>query len=494
MKPAELKQEYTRLRAEGRSYSYITQELHINKSTYTKLEQELRATIAQLKKEELNTLYEAYAMKKEGRTKLLGETLAWITALDLMAKGFNIEEIKAGKPPVEFFKGVLEAFEEFVKGLHREKLEAFEELVKDLDREKKEMDESKDLRRALCYSVEQSSKYYPVLHGKAIDAILRMIGSKPTRNPLNNTGSIERGEVKLIIKSLDTLTSTLRASTHKLLITAIARFTANNHTGRGKDRTLATAKVSIPLKDYALKCGYDVEEHPTDNPEEAEKEALRVKRTLDNARRKVQEDLALLYNASISWKEKVKGKDADFADVRILGGKGIKAGRINIEFSVSLAEYLILLPLTQFPPALLSLDERNSNAYTIGWKMALHYSHDNNQIRGTAQLLKVKTMLERTNLPTISEVRTQEGSWRYRIKEPFEAALDALTACGLLEDWRYSHSKGEEMTDEEATSFKNYEEWADTLIHFILKNAPRSAPRLRTREAEKKALRAKTTG
>lgn len=479
MLPAELKREYARLRAEGRSYSYITQELHISKSTCTKLEQELRATIAQLKKEELNTLYEAYAMKKEGRIKRLRETLAWITVLDLIAKGFNIEEIKAGKHQIDFFKGTLEAFEELVKGLYRGK---------------KEMDESKDLRRALCYSVEQSSEFLPVLHGKAIDAISRMSGSKPTRNPLNNTGSIERGEVKLLIKSLDTLTGTLRISTHKLLITAIARFTANNHTGRGKDRTLATAKVSMPLKDYALKCGYDVEEHPTDNPEEAEKEALRVKRTLDNVRRKVQKDLALLYNASISWKEKVKGKDADFADVRILGGKGIKAGRINIEFSVSLAEYLILLPLTQFPPALLSLDERNSNAYNIGLKMAFHYSNDNNQIRGTAQLLKVKTMLECTNLPTISEVRTKERSWKYRIKEPFETALDALTACGLLEDWRYSHSKGEEMTDEEATSFKNYEEWADTLIHFILKNAPDHAPRLRTREAEKKALRAKTTG
>ena len=469
MKPAELKQEYIRLRGEGRSYSYITQELHISKSTCTKLEQELGAAIAQLEKEELNTLDEELNTLYE----------AWITVLDLIPKGFNIEEIKAGKLQVDFFKSFQHAFEEFAKVLYRGK---------------KEMDESKDRRRALCYSVEQSSKYFPVLHGKATDAIPRMIGSKLTRHPLNNTGSIERGEVKLIIKSLDTLKDTLRASTHKLLITALARFTANNHTGRGKDRTFRNARVSIPLKDYALECGYDVEEHPTDNPEEAEKEALRAKRTLDNVRRKVQEDLALLYNASISWKEKVKGKDADFADVRILGGKGIKAGRINIEFSVSLAEYLILLPLTQLPLALLSLDERNSNAYTIGWKMALHYSHDNNQIRGTAQLLKVKTMLERTNLPTISEVRTQEGSWRYRIKEPFEAALDALTACGLLEDWRYSHSKGEEMTDEEATSFKNYEEWADTLIHFILKNAPRSAPRLRTREAEKKALRAKTTG
>lgn len=472
MLPAELKREYARLRVEGRSYSYITQELHISKSTCTKLEQELRAIIAQLKKEELNTLYEAYAMKKEGRIKRLRETLAWITVLDLIAKGFNIEEIKAGKHQIDFFKGTLEAYEELVKGLYRGK---------------KEMDESKDLRRALCYSVEQSSEFLPVLHGKAIDAISRMSGSKPTRNPLNNTGSIERGEVKLLIKSLDTLTGTLGISTHKLLSTAIARFTANNHTGRGKDRTLATAKVSIPLKDYALKCGYDVEEHPTDNPEEAEKEALRVKRTLDNVRRKVKKDLDLLYNASISWKEKVKGKDADFADVRILGGKGIKAGRINIEFSVSLAEYLILLPLTQYPPALLSLDERNINAYNIGLKMAFHYSNDNNQIRGTAQLLKVKTLLEYTNLPTISEVRTKEKSWEERIKEPFEKALDALTGRGLLEDWRYSHSKGEEMTDEEATSFKNYEEWADRLVHFILSNAPNHARRISHQRSRKES-------
>lgn len=477
MLPAELKREYARLRVEGRSYSYITQELHISKSTCTKLEQELRAIIAQLKKEELNTLYEAYAMKKEGRIKRLGETLAWVTVLDLIAKGFNIEEIKAGKHQIDFFKGTLEAFEELVKGLYREK---------------KEMDESKDLRRALCYLAERRSEYFPVLHGKAIDALSLMSGSKPTRNPLNNTGSIERGEVKLIIKSLDTLIGTLRASTHKLLIIAIAKFTANNHTGRGKDRICREVNVSIPLKEYALKCGYDVEEHPTDNPEEAKKEALRVKRTLDDVRDKVKKDLELLYNASISWKEKIKGKDADFADVRILGGKGIKAGRINIEFSLSLAKYLIQLPLALLPPALLSLDERNNNAYLIGSKMALHYSNDNNQIRGTAQLLKVKTLLEYTNLPTISEVRTKGKSWDERIKEPFEKALDALTGGGVLEDWRYSHSKGEEMTDEEATSFKNYEEWADRLVHFILRNAPRSAPRLRTREAELIARQAKT--
>ena len=280
----------------------------------------------------------------------------------------------------------------------------------------------------------------------------------------------------------------------KVFPDAKLNFMIHEHKQHGLSDVIDKIEIN-PIYDLVIcpdSASYDVEEHPTDNPEEAEKEALRAKRTLDNVRRKVKKDLELLYNASISWKEKIKGKDADFADVRILGGKGIKAGRINIEFSLSRAKYLIQLPLALYPPALLSLDERNNNAYNIGLKMAFHYSNDNNQIRGTAPLLKVKTLLECTNLPTISEVRTKERSWDERIKEPFEKALDALTGCGVLEDWRYSHSKGEEMTDEEATSFKNYEEWADRLVHFILRNAPRSAPRLRTREAEKKARQAKT--
>jgi hypothetical protein len=339
---------------------------------------------------------------------------------------------------------------------------------------------------------EPHAPFLPVLHGKAMDAIARMSGSKPTPNPLNNTASIERGEVKLIINSLDTLSGTLGVSTHKLLSTAIASFTAQNHTGTGKDRSLREAKVAIPLKEYAIQCGYDVEEHPTDTPEEAAKEAKRAKNTLDNFRRKVKKDLELLYNASISWKEKVKGKEADFADIRILGGKGIRAGYINLEFTMSLAEYLIQLPLSQYPQALLLLDERNDNAYNIGLKMSEHYSNDNNQIRGTAQLLKVKTLLEYTSLPTISTIRKQRTSWEARIKEPFETALDALTACGLLEDWRYSHSKGAEMTDEEATNFKDFDEWAETLVYFTLRNAPNHAPRLATRAAEKKARQAKT--
>ena len=84
MKPQEVKQEYIRLRAEGKSYSCITDKLHISKSTCTKWEQQLAKKIAQLKEEELNTLYDSYHMKKEARIRQLGDTLKKVE--DALAK------------------------------------------------------------------------------------------------------------------------------------------------------------------------------------------------------------------------------------------------------------------------------------------------------------------------------------------------------------------------------------------------------------------------
>ncbi len=89
MKTNEQKQEYIRLRAEGRSYSYIAEALHISKSTCTKWEKSLASDIAALKAEELNALYDTYHMKKEARIHQLGGTLQKIedalTSADLSA-------------------------------------------------------------------------------------------------------------------------------------------------------------------------------------------------------------------------------------------------------------------------------------------------------------------------------------------------------------------------------------------------------------------------
>lgn len=83
LKPTEDKTKFISLRAEGKSYTYISKELGISKSTCTAWEQELKEQIADLKGEQLNELYDSYYMTKEARIKKLGNTLERInTALD----------------------------------------------------------------------------------------------------------------------------------------------------------------------------------------------------------------------------------------------------------------------------------------------------------------------------------------------------------------------------------------------------------------------------
>lgn len=344
--------------------------------------------------------------------------------------------------------------------------------------------------------LEKGSSFLPMLHGKGTDELAKMAGEKITENKLNNTGVVVSGEVKLVLDKFNELTGTLGVSTDKLLRTAIAFFTELNHTG-SNDKKLSQTAVTIPLKDYALRCGYDVEAHETATPEEAEIEAKRAENALKNARKKINKDLAIMFASSLSWKEKVRGKQADYMDIRLIEAKGIRNGNICIKFTQLFAEYLISLPQTKYPVALLAVDERNNNAYNMGLKMTIHYNMDNNQIKETAQLLKVRTLLECTTLPTLADCKRLRRPWAERVKEPFENALDALTACKLLEDWRYSHSKGVELTDEEATNFSSFDEWADTLVYFTLADAPDHKARLERKserlEQAKKGKKKKTS-
>lgn len=334
--------------------------------------------------------------------------------------------------------------------------------------------------------------FLPAVHGKATDAIAMLRVKEVTDDKISNRKEIKSGEVKIVLEKVNELTGNLGVSTRKLFNTAIADFTANNHTGNDF-RQLRTSTVSIPLKEYARKCGYDVFEQDTATEEEAVAEARRAKSSLDNFRRKVKKDLKVLFSLSLSWQEKIRGgkEPEDFSMVRLVEAVGLKNGYIQILFGQTFSNYLCQLPLTQYPIALLSVNEKNDNAYNMGLKFAEHFSMDNNQIRGTAQSLKVKTLLAVTSLPSIDTVRKSRKGWEERIKEPFETSLDALTACGLLEDWEYSQQKAKAMTDEEA-NFKSYEEWVNAFIHFTLKDAPDHAARLEARAIEKKANQKKT--
>lgn len=76
----ELKDQFIQLRAKGWSYARISRKLKVSKSTLSNWRQELEAEIASLRAMELEALYERYFLAKEGRIKLLGETLKTIQA------------------------------------------------------------------------------------------------------------------------------------------------------------------------------------------------------------------------------------------------------------------------------------------------------------------------------------------------------------------------------------------------------------------------------
>lgn len=332
----------------------------------------------------------------------------------------------------------------------------------------------------------------PMYHGKATDALATLSNRDITANPIADKGILETeaGDYKIVIQDFSKIKGKLSVNTHKLLSSGIAEFTQINNYGGGA----VNPKVTIPLNEYARLLGYEIDERETDTPEAAAKEKKRAAEALKTAKKRIRQDLELLQAMRWTWQEKVRGKGADFDSILLLERVAIRKGYIIMEFGRNMAEYLKQLPLTQYPQGLLAIDARNETAYKLGLKMAEHYSIDNNQIRGTANRLKVSTLLAVTGLPTMEmlqqEIPDDSRHWDRRIKEPFETALDRLTGK-VISSWEYVKAKGEPLTDAEAYGITDYDTFTGLLVQFELLEAPDHEDRLARRAAEKKAAAAK---
>lgn len=325
-------------------------------------------------------------------------------------------------------------------------------------------------------------------HGKATDTMATMSSRDAIADKITGKATIERGKVKLVIQKFDSLQGTLGVNTHKLLAVGIANFTALNNYDKREDRSIQPV-VTFSLAKYAKGLGYDVEEHPTATEEESIKEKKRVKRVLNEVQKKIKRELQVLQATTITWEEKVKGKTGDYDSISLLSRTAIRKGVINMEFSLPMAKYLVMLPITQYPKSQLRIDGRNQNAYALGNKFAEHYNMDNNQKRGTANRLKVATLLKITNLPTYEQTIRNRNSWDDRIKEPFEAALDEIVRVGTLADWEYTHAKGVPLTEEEAYNIKDYKTFTELYITYVMGDEVDHTDRLARREEERKKRR-----
>lgn len=322
-------------------------------------------------------------------------------------------------------------------------------------------------KRVSLWYIKPNPAFLPMAHGTATDALAYMNTRNASIDPITGNATIEKLGVQLVILKLKELRGALGMSTDKLFSTAVATFTQQNNLKHAKPETLKR-EVVIDLKNYAQLLGYDVLEHETTTPEEAEREKKRAKAQLDNARKAINKDLDILHASTLTWREPIKGKTGDFIRISLVSQTRISNGKIGIAFTPEIASYLADKNIiTQYPTKLLGLDNRNHTAYYIGRKLAEHYNIDNNQIKGTHDRLSIPALLAVTDLPTYEYIqKTDRGHWVERIKEPLERALDTLTQEGILKDWKYTHARGIDLTEEEAYNITRYEDFSKLYILF----------------------------
>ena len=284
--------------------------------------------------------------------------------------------------------------------------------------------------------------------------------SLPKVDPVTKEATIESGDYKVFFEKYNELAAGLRISTYKLLDACTIALTGqNSYRGEGEMRTM----VTISLDEYMELCGI-----PDTKPSK------------DKLRRRVQEDLEILYSISIEWSEKSGGNTFDYSKMRIVSSQGIRRGNIILSFSAEFAKYLTDAYIMQYPKELLKIDERNGSGYHIGRKLLLHHSIDNNRRNGTANIISVRALLDVCpDLPSYDDVMSAGRQVEQRIKKPFENALDALNFI----TWEYSNSKGVPLTDGQAES-TGYIDFISTFIKFTVTDFPDQTARLERRSAE----------
>lgn len=296
-----------------------------------------------------------------------------------------------------------------------------------------------------------------IMYSKA-SVNMSKVRSRNGETDLIGTLIINESGLQIEIEHFADIGKAFGITTHKLLCAGLVWFTKSNNIGDDSDNIQTTVK--IPLREYALLCGYN-----TKVQNEADKE--RAKNLLKFVRKQVAKDLKLLLNSRrFTWVETTQGKKERY-DMKVLTNAEIKSGCICMTFSQSFAKYLKHRRMTVFPEQLFAIDSRKANAYRIGQALAFHYHNRNNQRDGNANKLKVRTLLTYTCLPSIETVRKERnGNWKSRIKEPLEKALTELVNRNILTGWEYRATGATTPLSAEEVKNQTFDEWANNVIYF----------------------------
>ena len=299
----------------------------------------------------------------------------------------------------------------------------------------------------------------------------------------------KKAGLKVTLTNYNELVARWRPSAKKLFDFTVIRLTEQNH---------------FPAGYMANQAG--VIDYKKDNPNinrvirftlaewQAAQGTPMTKSSEDETRERVKADLQTILYTTLEWEEVTKRtgrkpkaatvvnpdgttsevkpvqtprKRRHWKGVNLATSAELKDNQIEIAITPEMANYLLNSYITQYPTGLLTLDDRNPNAYAIGRKLAEHYYNESNRRNNRNSLLSVAALLECTDLPTAEYVKANaKGDYKRLIIAPFLAALKATEkAIGL--QWSFANAGGNPIQPNQHPESK-IKDFADVYILFSL--------------------------
>lgn len=312
-----------------------------------------------------------------------------------------------------------------------------------------------------------STKYLPMYNGTVTNQIAT-IGRDETPasvDSITQTATIKRDSVTFFIDDY-TPNNVLPTGSIKLLDILTLKYTQLS-TYKQKQNLPLDDTITLPIQEYVDFLGLP-------NPEKKE--------TRKEASKRLKKFITPIHRFRYEYGE---GNIKQYGAGGICSSFKFERGVLTFTFTQELARALNQGFVMQYPVDILSISERNPNAYPLARKLALHHSIYNNILRGTNNIISVAKLLESApEIPSYEDVMASNRAWRKRIVEAFEKAMDEI---GSILTWEYCNSKKIPLTDNQA-EIPDYATFESLYIKFDLVNAPDLTQKI---EEKKKRAKAK---
>jgi hypothetical protein len=213
---------------------------------------------------------------------------------------------------------------------------------------------------------------------------------------------------------------------------------------------------------------------------------LRGLKDKKEARKQIEEDLESLFNARISFREKLSnGNVKNYRDIRILGDKGIENNIIKVVFTQAYYSILSNYSVAYYSPYLFTYNWRNKPvSFYLSKKLSDHRKM--NLGKRNENIISVKSLLESASIiPSYEVVRNTDKHVDQRI---FSALADGLDKLHKDLSWYWCYRDGTPIPEEELTPIK-YEIASKWLVHIEWKDDPYKEKRLELQKKRAKQAR-----